>query len=1065
MKNLYYSILFLLFLGLNNIVFSQVSYVENTSHNSTQIIIPNTQNQLKRIHIFTKSSEDTIVFKEDFSKLPKVPIISGIMGGYNVPTILPNSYTEYNGCLAQNIASCYHHYFSSNYDTCYLVSNNNSPTSSYTTPLIDLSKSNNNFRLKFKNIYQLNTLSTKLFVMMMDENGGFYKIDSIQTPSSGEIIFDKVFNIGTSITKIRLQINPSSGNTTTKIDDMIISYPSIIIDQLSSSPFETNDTIITISNLNSNTKYYYFLEGLSDTISFTTNKEVHQSVISNITPNSAIINYNSTISQPKLIVKQKSNANTVFAEDLFISEYFCTSYNKGIEIFNGTGETKCIKDYMIRIKIASTSSFSISLNKVFNISDTIFNNESIIISMTQLKDCSILNILNYIYDPFYSIAGYTAPNITGNDPIILLKNNIPIDIFGDTNTAPATYWESTNSSIKTNATIIKRKSHINKGSDINYNTSVGAAANKVSAFLTNEWDLVYSGTSPSYADLAGAGSHIMDNALGTWDSLVGVYTLNSGLVDLGNGNYQYELDNLLEDTYYETYLMVVENGDTNYSNTQLFKTGKNTLRTLSGNWNDTNWTKGVPDTIDNVIIPTNQELIIPNGVNAKANTIYLRDGLGDNKAEIKIQGNLEYNNAVIEADFNGYTNNLDGWNLFSLPINPLNISQNTIGQVYFNTGNNDDLYYWQEDYTDTSNLGRWVNYKSIPGGSGDFFKTQRGYLVSYNQNKKLEFEGRINDSASYTLLDNASLSLPNSERGWHLCANPYPFTLSIDNFNRTNVSNPSLLDPQTLNYTTLDVTNPTNYKIPPYSGFFVQVANQTNNLSITKEGNGSKATINPSNFIEIKLISDLGEDKTKVLFIQGTSYGFDVEYDNRKLEGYGNISEIATIFNNENYSINAIEDFEDSIKVDLKFTVKVSGVHSIKLNIKEIQEYNKILLYDKTTNTILNDFIIDSIFSTNLSLGEYENYQLIIKKQSSSIPNEEISQKTNIRIEKDGDKVEVFLDGGINEEILSLELINTKGQVVNKKTKSNWIILPEKGIYIIRVITNKNQFNRKITLI
>ena len=439
--------------------------------------------------------------------------------------------------------------------------------------------------------------------------------------------------------------------------------------------------------------------------------------------------------------------------------------------------------------------------------------------------------------------------------------------------------------------------------------------------------------------------------------------------------------------------------------------------------------------------------------------------MGDNKAELKIQGSLEYNNAVIEADFYGYTNNLDGWNLFSLPINPLNISQDTIGQVYFNTGNNDDLYYWQEDYTDTSNLGRWVNYKSIPGGSGDFFKTQRGYLVSYNQNKKLEFEGRINDSASYTLLDNASLSLPNSERGWHLCANPYPFTLSIDNFNRTNVSNPSLLDPHTLNYTTLDVTDPTNYKIPPYSGFFVQVANQTNNLSLTKEGNGSKTTINPSNFIEIKLISDLGEDKTKVLFIQGTSYGFDVEYDNRKLEGYGNISEIATIFNNENYSINAIEDFEDSIKVDLKFTVKVSGVHSIKLNIKEIQEYNKVLLYDKTTNTILNDFIIDSLFSTNLSNGEYENYQLIIKKQNSSIPNEEISQKTNIRIEKDGDKVEVFLDGGINEEILSLELINTKGQVINKNTKSNWIILPEKGIYIIRVITNKNQFNRKITLI
>lgn len=1060
MKNLYYSILFLLFLGLNNIVFSQVSYVENTSHNSTQIIIPNTQNQLKRIHIFTKSSEDTIVFKEDFSKLPWISALTKL-GGYLEPTLLPASYTYYKGCMAQNIATVINLNPANKKDTCYLVQTANSPESSFITPELDLTKSNNSFRIGFQVFYHNGSNTAKLYIAVSIDGVSFTNIDSIQTPSSGSITYNRLFSNGVSNTKIKLFLKTSTKTTTTKIDNFYVSYPSIIITNNPNSPIETSDTIISLTNLSSNTKYYYFIEGSNDTLNFETNNYIDQGQITNISPNSALLNINTSINQPKLIVKQKSTQNTIVAEDLFISEYMCSGTHKGIEIYNGTGKDICLHDYMLRYLLATaTPGLSPAVrNLIFDIKDTIYSNSLLIVSLPQIHLINNSIIPNFIIDTSSVPSGL----FTGNDAFILLKNNTPIDIFGDTISFPNSSTNWSNGQINTGSTIIKRKSNINKGRVINPTTASGV--NSMANFLTNEWDLVYSGTSPSYADLAGAGSHVMDNALGSWDSLVGVYTLNSGLVDLGNGNYQYVLDNLLEDTYYETYLMVVENGDTNYSNTQLFKTGKNTLRTLSGNWNDTNWTKGVPDTIDNVIIPTNQELIIPNGVNAKANTIYLRDGLGDNKAELKIQGSLEYNNAVIEADFNGYTNNLDGWNLFSLPINPLNISQDTIGQVYFNTGNNDDLYYWQEDYTDTSNLGRWVNYKSIPGGSGDFFKTQRGYLVSYNQNKKLEFEGRINDSASYTLLDNASLSLPNSERGWHLCANPYPFTLSIDNFNRTNVSNPSLLDPQTLNYTTLDVNDPTNYKIPPYSGFFVQVANQTNNLSIIKEGNGSKATINPSNFIEIKLISDLGVDKTKVLFIQGTSYGFDVEYDNRKLEGYGNLSEISTVFNSENYSINAIEDFEDSIKVDLKFTVKVSGVHSIKLNIKEIQEYNKILLYDKTTNTILNDFIIDSIFSTNLSLGEYENYQLIIKKQSSSIPNEEISQKTNIRIEKDGDKVEVFLVGGINEEILSLELINTKGQVINMKTKSNWIIIPEKGIYIIRVITNKNQFNRKITLI
>lgn len=1022
----------------------------NITHNSATLHFSNPTLQQKNIHIFTKSSEDTLIFKEDFSSLPAVAV-NVKFGGLLIPLELPASYTIYKGCQAQNIASEYNSYFSSYNDTCYLVQENSSKPASFTTPYLDLSKCNNNFRLRFNNISYQTSVSTKLYILMSDQNDNFVVIDSVSTPLSGVNIYDRIFTNGQKNSKIRFQINASNLKTTTKIDNIVITYPSINSTNINLSPYITSDSTLIIGSLNTSSKYYAFIEGTEDTINFTTKERISLNSVSNISPNSVKINYSifDTINQPKLIIRKKSNASTVIADELFFSEYLCTTNNKAIEIYNGSNRDICLKDYSARFLIA-TSGTSYGVKKVYNFTDedTIKSGSNLLIVEKQLSYNPTNESLYYINYPFYEIS--TASTITGNDAIILLKNNKPIDIFGDTIVAPTNYWEMTDHSILTKDVIIKRKSTISKGRTINPNTT-GPVLTTMATFLANEWDLVYNGTAPSAANLSGVGTHVMDNAYGGVDSLVSITSVTGG---------SYTVNGLEEGTYYETCLMIISGSDTTYSNKEVFKTGVNTYRRNNGIWNDsdTNWTKGIPTEIDNASILPSQIITIQNGDTVRAYNIIIYDSLNQAKAELINNGVLDIKNkSIIEACFKGYTISSEGWNLFGLPISASSSSQDSIGNVFFNNSIYDDLYYWQEDYTDASNNGRWVNWKSIPSGTGAFFVDNRGYSVAYKVDSRLEFIGSINDNSTYSLLTNASLNSPIADRGWHLCSNPYPFTLSVNQIQRTNISNPSILDPLTLNYTALDPTSPSTYKIAPFQGFFVQASASTNALNISKSAYTSKKNLTPLNYITLSLNSNIGADKTKLIFIDSTSLGYDVEFDNRKIDGFGDVPEISTKFNSEKYAINAIPPIIDSLIVDLNINLKAVPNSFLKFEALDKSEFKKIILFDKINNISVVDFILDSTYNLNSSTWtDSEKYQLRLYKTLSSLEKE--IPKDEIKIQQSEDNVRIIS----TTKIKALELINTKGQMIKRVENSNQILIPQKGVFVLVIYRENDKTQRKI---
>lgn len=1010
--------LFLIFFfGFLNCIFSQSLTSTNTTHNSTLISFPNLEGENLNIHVFTKSSEDTIVLFENFSRFP----ITNSFNLYSANSAyfnLPSSYTNKLGFKGRNL-------FNTNGDSCSFYSN-----SGLVTPFMDLSKSGGNYRLRFSIKNTSTSTANYLRIYQSDSLGSFPSTYSVVTVvNNSSKIYDTIFSSGNPNCKLWFFSNTYQNLI---IDDLSVSYTYITKTPIPSSPFSSNSNSLLISSLKPNTIYHCFIEGRTDTVSFTTLNQSTINNVSDISPNSAKLNFSSTDinSIRKVILKKKSNGANVFADDLFISEYTTAgTYDRAIEIYNGTGRDICLGDYSIKYYLNGSTELNTNLSSL----DTIKPNQCYVV-MEYFKDINVSNEGVFYKD--LNLIGYV---FNGDDAIALMKNGEYVDIFGCLGELPSgSYgwcYPATSPTIRTKGATLRRKSNVSKG--IKVNPSSGFPT------LNSQWTQIGNANSITPTNFADFGKHTMSNAYGNVDSL-------AKIENISNTDTSFILANLEEDTYYEATLLFINGNDSVYSNSILFQTGVNSQRLTNGSWNDANWSKRKPTKIDNAIILNNQTLRIDNGTNAECYNLIIKDTLNQTKASFINNGNLNvWNKTIVESYFKGYTANDNGWNLYGLPIKTTSSTQDSIGNVFFNISANDDLYYWKEDYGDE---GIWMNWQDA-SNTDDFFVDGRGYLVSYENDKSLKFYGELNNESSYSLLSNASLSTPNTQRGWHLCSNPYPFYVKLNQLQRTNVSLPSLLDNNTSNYFALLPTD----SIPPFSGFMVQVGNLNNTLTINKTAAESK-NIEDFSVINLNVSSSEGNDKTYIVIMDSASLGYDINYDNRKLSGWSQSPEIFSKYGNDKFSLNSIPQIEDSLIMDIGFIAKTANNYNIRLNFDSIDQYHKISLFDKATNVELINFKTDSVYSFYSNVVNSEDkFQLKIYRNQLS--DEEIQTKEdNISLQQYDDEVYVFT----SSKILSLELSNLKGQRINKSFNSNSIKITQKGVFLLKIQTQNNTYIRKI---
>ena len=158
------------------------------------------------------------------------------------------------------------------------------------------------------------------------------------------------------------------------------------------------------------------------------------------------------------------------AEDLFISEYIeGSSYNKAIEIFNGTGDSVDLTRY----KLCLYSNGSSTVSNSMSLSGTLANNEVYVIAHPS-ANAAILAVAN--------ATSSSVINFNGDDAIALItgeaSNPIYIDIFGRIGEDPGNYWGT--DPLKTADKTLVRKPNINCGITVNPESGFPT--------LATEWD-------------------------------------------------------------------------------------------------------------------------------------------------------------------------------------------------------------------------------------------------------------------------------------------------------------------------------------------------------------------------------------------------------------------------------------------------------------------------------------------------------------------------------------------------------------------------------------------------
>lgn len=975
----------------SDMLYSQVA-VRSLDCESCVIEFDNPSSETKTVELLTKSADDTLVFVEDFSNFPHAQN-GGMICNSMIPLRLPDSYTLHSACRAKRV-------YSPNGDTCFFNTDGE-----FFTPLLDLSAYKDTLRLSFSLKTEANYACT-FSVHSVDESGNETLIKQITMPKNSTYAFDSLIQTSQNLFSLKF-----STTSFVAMDNLSLSsYP--LTTTLSQSMTTDADSCV-FNDLLPNTKYYCTISGTQDTISFTSSQALKLGNIVDLSPFTATISADmcANLSNPRYVLRTLSDENTIYATDLFFSQVASTNtYNRAIEIYNGTGQDICLQPYSLVVDLhTGTGNYSSTKTLTFTDKDTIKSDSCIVIIQGLHAMTENSNGVFYV-NP--SIFGQSV--IDGNDPFALIKGNDTVDIFGNftesVNNTQAWMYES----IRTAKTVLKRLPWVSKG--VKSNPQIGFPT------LETQWQQLGNLSNTLAENFADFGSHTMDGALSGM-------ILDSVVVNLESVDTELELNNLQSHTTYEIYLLAETLGQTIRSNTLRFKTGKQTQRTESGHWFDENWTNGIPDSIDEAVVYNPQTLIIPENSQARCYRLLIKDTAGSDKVSLYNNGILTCKDGVyVEMNLQKNSQDSVSYHLFGFP-------------VYLNSENRDSLFA-------VLNSQSAIEIMEYPQQSAENSFSQ-SYVLKLRDNVLLSFKGSLNSEQSYSLISENSQGLF-SQNQTLLSYNPYPFSVSVNQLLREGVSMPQVLNSRTGVFEPLE----TNDSLKAFEGFLVERNLENANLIITS------TSLSPVPNVEseyLKLCLEDGEKSDNVLlrFDGDFSEGYDILRDCHKFSVDDNAVRIAYNKESEMYSLKNLPAFEDSISLEFELNIPTLGVYSLKLKDEFAQSCIAKRLIDKQSGVLLFDFAQDSIYTFQSSKT---SKQLVLKLYKTLASLQEVQDDSHIALSQRGNVLKVQS----GEKIERIVLSDVQGRNLKTIYSNKEIILPNKGIFFLNVKTNKRTADFKV---
>ncbi|MBE0637761.1 MAG: autotransporter-associated beta strand repeat-containing protein [Bacteroidales bacterium] len=326
-------------------------------------------------------------------------------------------------------------------------------------------------------------------------------------------------------------------------------------------------------------------------------------------------------------------------------------------------------------------------------------------------------------------------------------------------------------------------------------------------------------------------------------------------------------------------------------------------------------------------------------------------------------GALDYYLTIESAPEWGTWNS--GWHFLSSPVASQAISAfETSGE------NNDYDFYGYHEPT-----RQWVNYKEDPEDDPKFsvwngpnFVVGRGYLVSYQQTQyNLIFSGSINNAD----VPISNLSYTSTQgKGWHLLGNPFPSAIYWNDGNWALSSevagNAKIWNSALMSYTDISADG----VIPAAQGFYVQVDDATNSLTIPKASRThSTGWYKSGAEDEIRLVAkpaDGSSAQHSIIRINPEATNdFDFYWDSRFLAG--GAPKFFSQVNGEEVSTNTLKEIPAGYEIPFEFESNGHTDYTIEL---AANDFNAVLVLIDLKTGIAHDLSINPVYTFTASEGE-----------------------------------------------------------------------------------------------
>lgn len=936
--------------------------------------------------------KDTLIFEENFENFLSDQVNSSSpIGGAACLVEIPHSLTQFPGCRAQNIKV-------NDQGECYFFQGK------FATPKINIpqfSKVQIQMRAGKKNILRINN-------------------DTINHSTNSQLLSRTISNACAEM------VFSDTTTSTIYIDYIKIISPREV---LPAQNYTMNNGELLINNLLPNTGYYVEITDNQNQVSekyFLKTKKRNEELESRIQTSESVIlelGNRNDCSATSLSLYKVENPT----KDLFFSRIASASSNFGLEIFNGTGADICLGDYEVVFYYAGNMNAQGNYTSKYRFSDKdTIRKTSYIMVLRQLDSLSSYGYLTF------PIIGNSA-TAGGNDACLLLKKDSEGN-YKDTVDLLGSLGAGGGMVIPYNNTILTRKTTVRQGIKKNP-TNIQIPYFKD---INSEWDSVpFNATNLNDVSLR----HGLATPI-TY-TYVGDYSLDAQ-------NNELVLSDLESQT---KYLCILKRGtDTLFTHT--FSTGNIVETQSSGSWSESSvWSGGVlPETYDKVVVNKGHKITIAEGESVSCSDLvlcsdYSASPMDNGKSELSIEGTFSVNNVEVQASFDKYTENVNGWHLFGVPIDVNSSTRESIAES-FNRGYEDDLYYLDEARY------AWIPYLQNVEDA-NFFTNKHGYLVAYKDDKTLSFKGDLFLEDSIVLLNNASYN-QSLGKGYHLVCNPYPFSVGLNNFTFNNVSGMWLLNPQTGAYVPNDNNQPSDFRIPPFGGVMTKVNSADNRLVLRKKAIAPDQNTNAKSVIEnlkFRLLSDGGYDEMKIYFRNDSDSLYD-KYDTYKMFSIGSAPDLYCTINDLSLSIASLSELDDSLR--LRINILSKDVGDLKLQLYEYTgDFERVDLLDADSESLVCSLLDDSLYSISYNpANEIRTFDLLVKKRVLSSVNKEDNEIEYIQI---GRNIEIKNPQQIEEVVL----FDIQGREI-LRTETEFLTLPCEGSFILVVKSNGKEYFTKI---